>query len=226
MGVIDYNAENVNMKGWDNLKKYIATMILGIIGFIVSRALLEYALSWWSSPSYWAEFTVHYLLLIYWIVLGIWIFKQKGKRLKHMGMFILIFSLSWILYVSILLRYDSYQSYKLENYPTVVTIRNKEDMSIHHLNMDNVQYRSSDNAVHISFKPNNAYTVEDVHLIIDWLPSSENNYSVYIDDISKIDQLFRGSTYLRLTPDKKVARCKSDLDYQHICNSLNVKNEF
>ncbi|MET1174394.1 hypothetical protein [Paenibacillus amylolyticus] len=200
------------------MKKYIVTITLGIIAFIISYAFLSVMLSYWSGAEFWEEFTVFYLSPIYHLLLGFWIFKQKGRRGKHVGIFVVTFTVSWCFFISQEL-FREYHIKQIElNYPTVAIIKNKEDSDIHYLNLREVYYRYSNDTVSVSFEPDNGYTEKDINLIINWLPTSKNEYIVVIDATPNSIEPFTGSTYLKLNSDKEVMYCKSD--YENMCDAF------
>ncbi|MFX3643359.1 MAG: hypothetical protein ACE3L7_32705 [Candidatus Pristimantibacillus sp.] len=138
--------------------KYIVTLTLGIIGFMLSKMSLGVIFSWWVGSEDWEVFTVVYLSPIYFLVIGFWIFKQKGRRGKHFGIYVVTFFVPWFFLIS-QYSYIEYQNrqYQIDqmelNKTTESIIKNKDDSVIHHLNLTNVYYRYTDDTVNISFEP-------------------------------------------------------------------------
>lgn len=181
---------------------------------------LSVIFSWGIGSEDWEKFTVFYLSPIYFLVVGFWIFKQKGRRGKHVGLYLVTFFVPWFFLIS----HEIYREYHIKqtelNNPTVSIIRNKDISVIHHLNLREVYYRYADDMVIVNFEPDSSYTEKDINLIINWLPPSQNKYSINIDDTPNSIELFTGSTYLQLKPDKEIRYCKSD--YENMCDSFNV----
>lgn len=106
--------KHLNTREGFNLVKYIVTITLGIIGFMLSNMSLGVIFSWWVGSEDWEVFTVVYLSPVYFLVLGYWFFKQKGRRGKHFGIYVVTFFVPWFCLIS-QLSYREYQNREYQN---------------------------------------------------------------------------------------------------------------